>query len=159
MWTRHHIFIHYCHDCEMSTRLQFTSHKYFHHNYLSTWNKIIKSSQQEQAEQKKVFEEGLCSVLLQKTRIKGTRGEINDIVAEVLPVSQHMIFELYRWIVIRYFSWAAPDAHHLVPDDSVTDREAGGGGGGGGGGEGGPFSCWKARRLYVAQSLNLHIVM
>lgn len=60
-----------------------------------------------------------------KTRIKGTEEKINDIVTEVLSLSLPMIFELYWWIVIRYFSLAALlsmlNAYHLVLDDSVTD--------------------------------------
>lgn len=94
-----------------------------------------------------------------KTRIKGTGKKINDIVTEVLSLSPAMIFELYWWIVIRYFSLAAllsvMNAYHLVLDDSVTDRGLKregklveeGGVGGLRESERKPLSNWKAGRL------------
>lgn len=83
-----------------------------------------------------------------KTRIKGTEEKINDIVTEVLSLSLPMIFELYWWIVIRYFSLAALlsvlNAYHLVLDDSVTDSGLEREGRRGAERERKPLSNWKA---------------
>lgn len=105
-----------------------------------------------------------------KTRIKGTGRKINDIVTEELSLSLGMIFELYWWIVIRYFSLApllsVLNAYHLVLDGGVTDRGLDGGGRKGGEGEAGESGRrkeaviqLKSQATLVPQSLNLHIVM
>lgn len=94
--------------------------------------KEINNPPQEQKKKKKVIfsficlRKGFAVSSPSKTRIKGTGKKINDIVTEVLSLSRPMIFELYWWIVIRYFSLAALvsvlNAYHLVLDAGVTDR-------------------------------------
>lgn len=145
------------------SRSHFTSYKYFHLNY-SSWcfsetsaeemlffGTARERNKESLEEDKKRLSfllsvwEGALQAPPSKTRIKGT-GEINDVVTEVLSLSLPVIFELYRWIVIRYFSLAelvaVLNACHLVLEDGVTDRAFGEGGKRASG-----RASWKASRL------------